>query len=316
METPVYIFTGLLESGKTTLIQEVAGEEGFLDPGDSVVVQCEEGEVSLSEEFLKKYSMTLVKVQEPEELTEEFWKGIEDKYRPAQILIEYNGMWELEQLFNDNIPEDWFAGGVYSAVNAETAEMYMTNMRKMFMEPLKASNLVIFNRCDDNTDRMKFRRAIKMLNPQVQVAFEKKDCPMFANEADMMPFDYSGHNIKIEDMDYGLWYLDAIDHPDRYIGKEIEFTAKYCASGEENANYFIPGRHIMTCCADDIQFLGFICYFDDDTGERFGHGDWIHVKVSFDCGIHEMYGFDMGPILKLVSIEPAERPEQELVTFS
>ena len=92
METPVYIFTGLLESGKTTLIQEVAGEEGFLDPGDSVVVQCEEGEVSLSEEFLKKYSMTLVKVQEPEELTEEFWKGIEDKYRPAQILIEYNGM--------------------------------------------------------------------------------------------------------------------------------------------------------------------------------------------------------------------------------
>ena len=135
METPVYIFTGLLESGKTTLIQEVAGEDGFLDPGDSVVVQCEEGEVSLSEEFLKKYSMTLVKVQEPEELTEEFWKGIEDKYRPAQILIEYNGMWELEQLFNDNIPEDWFAGGVYSAVNAETAEMYMTNMRKMFMEP-------------------------------------------------------------------------------------------------------------------------------------------------------------------------------------
>ena len=183
METPVYIFTGLLESGKTTLIQEVAGEEGFLDPGDSVVVQCEEGEVSLSEEFLKKYSMTLVKVQEPEELTEEFWKGIEDKYRPAQILIEYNGMWELEQLFNDNIPEDWFAGGVYSAVNAETAEMYMTNMRKMFMEPLKASNLVIFNRCDDNTDRMKFRRAIKMLNPQVQVAKvlreRRRKCELF-----------------------------------------------------------------------------------------------------------------------------------------
>ena len=202
METPVYIFTGLLESGKTTLIQEVAGEEGFLDPGDSVVVQCEEGEVSLSEEFLKKYSMTLVRVQEPEELTEEFWKGIEDKYRPAQILIEYNGMWELEQLFNDNIPEDWFAGGVYSAVNAETAEMYMTNMRKMFMEPLKASNLVIFNRCDDNTDRMKFRRAIKMLNPQVQVAFEKKDGTMFANETDMMPFDYSRAQYK--DRRHGL----------------------------------------------------------------------------------------------------------------
>ena len=58
-------------------------------------------------------------------------------------------MWELEQLFNDNIPEDWFAGGVYSAVNAETAEMYMTNMRKMFMEPLKASNLCLLytSRC-------------------------------------------------------------------------------------------------------------------------------------------------------------------------
>jgi putative membrane protein len=316
METPVYVFTGLLESGKTTLLQEVAQEENFLDPGNSVVVQCEEGEVSLSEEFLKKHSMTLVKVKSADELTEEFWKSLEKKYKPAQILIEYNGMWELEKLFNDNIPEDWFAGGVYSAVNAETAEMYMTNMRKMFMEPLKASNLVIFNRCDDNTDRMKFRRAIKMLNPAAQVAFERNDETMMTDDDDVMPFDYSGQEISIEDMDFGLWYLDAIDHPDRYIGKEIEFTAKYCASGEPNANYFIPGRHIMTCCADDIQFLGYICYFDDDTGTRFNHGDWVHVKVLFNVGVHEMYGFDMGPILKLLSIEPAERPQQELVTFT
>ena len=44
MERPVYLFTGLLDSGKSTLIHEVAGEEGFLEPGLTILVRCEEGE--------------------------------------------------------------------------------------------------------------------------------------------------------------------------------------------------------------------------------------------------------------------------------
>ena len=313
MEIPVYLFTGLLESGKTTLIQEVAGEEDFLEPGTTVLVQCEEGGESFSEAFLKEYRIVLLEIEEPEELNEMFWRRCEKEYRPAQILIEYNGMWEMEKLFKSGIPGEWFIGGVYSTVNAETAELYISNMRKQFMEPLRDSNLIIFNRCGETFDRMKFRRSLKALNPQVQVAFERADGTMFGNEIEEMPFDYSGDTVEIEDMDYGLWYLDAMDHPDRYMGKEIRFTARYCASAKPDQKYFVPGRHIMTCCEDDIQFLGFICYFEGDM--PFKHGDWVNVSVHFDYGECRMYG-EEGPILRLIHIEEGKKPQQELVTFT
>lgn len=314
MEIPVYLFTGLLESGKTTLIQEVAGEEDFLDPGVTLLIQCEEGEEAFGEDFLKRYRMVLLEVEDPEELNELFWKRCEKQYHPAQIMIEYNGMWELNAFFNSGMPADWFIGGIYSTVNAATAELYISNMRKVFMEPLRESNLIIFNRCGDDLDRMKFRRSLKALNPQVQVAFERENGTMYSNEIEEMPFDYSGKTVELEDMDYGLWYLDAMDHPERYMGKEITFTARYCASKRKTQKYFVPGRHVMTCCEDDIQFLGFVCFFEDDV--PFEHGDWVRVTAGFDYGECRIYGQDEGPILRLVHIEEGKRPRQELVTFT
>lgn len=312
MQRPVYLFTGLLDSGKSTLIHEVAGEEDFLEPGLTLLIRCEDGEKGYSEKFLKKYSMKLLTVNNPDELNKRFWIECE-KEDPAQIMIEYNGMWPMDSFFDSGIPKDWFIGGVYSTVNAQTAELYINNMRKTFMEPLRDSNLIIFNRCDDDTDRIKFRRNLKAFNPQVQVAFERKDGTMFENESEEMPFDYSADKVIIDDMDYGLWYLDAMDHPERYVGKEIEFTAKYCASAREKHKYFVPGRHIMTCCEDDIQFLGFVCYFDNNPG--FEHEDWIRVDVRFDYRYCEMYG-EEGPVLKLISAQKGSKPDPELVTFT
>ena len=314
MEIPVYLFTGLLESGKTTLIQEVSKEEGFLEPGTTLLIQCEEGEEEFSEEFLREYRIVLISSEEQEELNELFWKRCERDYRPAQIIVEYNGMWEMDALFGSGIPEEWFIGGIYSTVDASTAELYISNMRKTFMEPLRDSNLIIFNRCTEDTDRLKFRRSLKALNPQVQVAFEKADGTMYENEAEVLPFDYSRNTVEIEDMDYGLWYLDAMDHPDRYMGKEVSFTARYCASAKPHQKYFVPGRHIMTCCEDDIQFLGFICYYEMDD-MPFEHGDWVNVTAGFDYGECRLYG-EEGPILQLAHIEKGTKPEQELVTFT
>lgn len=313
MEMPVLLFTGLLESGKTTLINEVAGEEGFLEPGTTVLVQCEEGENEFSQEFLEKHSIVLIEVESYEQLNREFWEKCEHDYEPAQVIIEYNGMWTMDQLYETDFPEEWYAAGIYSTADASRAELYLNNMRKTFMEQFKISNLIIFNRCDDSTDRVKLRRIVKALNPQVDVAFERTDGTMYTNQDEVMPFNYNEDTVEIDDMDYGLWYLDAMEHPDRYLGKSIVFTAKFCASEKPGEKYFVPGRHIMTCCEDDIQFLGFICHFEGEM--NFQHGDWIKVTVKFYYGESEMYE-DEGPILTLENIEACEQPKNELVTFS
>lgn len=315
METPVYLFTGLLESGKTTLVQEVVNNEDFLDPGVTVLVQCEEGEHSYSQEFLKENDIVLIEVDDEVQLNELFWKRIERDYEPMQIMVEYNGMWTMENFFLSGLPEDWFVGGIYSTINGETAELYLNNMRKMFMEPLRDSNLIIFNRCSEDIDRRKFRRTFKGMNPQVQVAFESPTGKIYDNEPDVVPYDYSGDVVVIEDMDYGIWYLDAQEHPERYVGKEIRFNARFCESAEPGKKHFVPGRHIMTCCEDDIEFLGFLCNYTQDI--NYEHGEWIRVTVKFDYGPCEMYGpGEEGPVLELVESKNGIQPEQELVTFS
>lgn len=313
MEIPVYVFTGLLNSGKTTLIREVAGEEDFLEPGTTLLIQCEEGEYSLEKEFLEQHQIETIQVEDPETLNNSFWQRCQQIYAPAQILIEYNGMWEMDALFSSGIPEDWLIGGIYSTVDASTADLFLLNMRKMYMEPLKESNLIIFNRCTDATDRMRLRRSVKALNPRTDIAFERTDGTLIENEMDAMPFDLNANPIEIEGMDYGLWYLDAMEHPERYVEKDLCFVGRFCRSTDPEENYFIPGRHIMICCEEDIEFLGFVCYFEGTL--PYEHGDWVRVRVSYDYYFCDVYGSE-GPVLTLKEIERAEQPEPELVTFS
>lgn len=313
METPIYLFTGFLESGKTTLIQAVVEDDpDFLEDGATLLLLCEEGEIRYPKDFLQRHNIIVHQVEDKEQLCPSFWEDCRRVYRPRQVIIEYNGTWEIDALGNSGIPEDWPIDGIYSTVNAVTAELYLQNMRKMFMEQLKVSNLIIFNRCTDELDRLKFRRNLKVLNPEVQIAFEKADGTMYGNQQEELPFDYSGRQIELDDMDYGLWYLDAMEHPERYIGKEISFTARFCASAKPGQPYFVPGRHVMTCCEEDIQFLGFICEFDREP--EFKHGDWVHVTAVFGYQYMDMYR-EEGPVLELVRIEKAKQPEPELVFF-
>ena len=315
MEIPVYLFTGLLESGKTTLIYEVAEEDGFLEPGKTLLIKCEEGEGLYDREFLEKNHMILLEVDSKEELNEGFWKKCEKDYMPSQIMIEYNGMWDMDAIFDSGMPEDWSLGGVYSTVNGATAEMYITNMRNLFMEQLKKSNLIIFNRCSEAVDRHKYRRSFKAMNPQVQVVFEREDGTLYDNEQEALPYDYSGDMVEIDDMDYGLWYLDALENPEHYMDKTIHFNARYCESADSSQKCFVPGRHVMTCCEDDIEFLGFICYYEGEVD--FKHGDWISLDVKYYYGSCDMYGpGEDGPILYLQNITAGEKPEPELVTFT
>ena len=310
MNIPIYIFTGLLESGKTTLMKEIAGE--LLEPGRTLLILTEEGEEEYDEDFLERYDIEIMQIDDVSEINSDFWERCKAK-KPAQMVMEYNGMWDMDSLFNSGAPDDIFIYGIYSTVDADTVELYLSNMRKQFLEPLRDSNLVIFNRCDDSHDRLKFRRIVKGLNPPAQIAFEKKDGTMYENIEEVMPFDYSKDVVEIEDIDYGLWYLDAQENPGRYIGKDIVMKARFCASMEPGQRHFVPGRHVMTCCEDDIQFMGYICYYDEPL--TFQHGDWVKVRARFDFEFNDIYG-EEGPVLHLVDIEPAEAPDIELVTFS
>ena len=87
MDIPVYLFTGLLDSGKTTFIKEVINEESFLEPGATAMLLTEQGEVEYDEEFLIKHNIAVEVIEDKDEMKPLLWKRMEMMNKPKQILI-------------------------------------------------------------------------------------------------------------------------------------------------------------------------------------------------------------------------------------
>jgi len=201
-----------------------------------------------------------------------------------------------------------------ATVDATTYEMYLNNMRSMIMDQLCQADVVIFNRCDDSTPKGKFRRSIKALNRRAQIVYERSDGTLDEEDNEELPYDINQDFIDLSDADYGLWYLDAMENPKRYDGKKIKFLALvYNPDKTKKKGIFVPGRFAMTCCEADIQFVGFKCKYQN--AAEIGHKSWITITAEVKVEFAKEYK-GKGPVLYPVSIEAAQKPDDELVYFS
>ena len=310
MITPVFICTGFLDSGKTTLVKETLMKQEWMGQGLTLLILCEEGEEEYSEEYLEENDMAILKIEDFSEINAGFFKNCERHYCPSQVVIEYNGTWKLEDLLAIKYPRSWQLQGIYSTVNGETLDVYLKNMRNMLMEQLTESELIVVNRCSKAVDRSGFRRAVKVQNPVAQLIFEGIDGKIIQPSEEDLPYDVKKEEIVIEDEDFGVWYVDAYDHPQYYRNKEIEFKAQAFRPKGMKDNMFVAGRQIMTCCADDIRFYGYPCKVDKKV--NFSQRAWVKVRVRMEYETPTPYDEEQ-PILYLLEMEAAEPPEEEVV---
>lgn len=310
MITPLFICTGFLDSGKTTLIKETLMEQEWIAPGITLLIVCEEGEEEYSKEYLKEKNMVLLQIEEFEQLNLTFFKNCERNYHPAQVVIEYNGMWKLEDLLSLKYPRNWELQGVYSTVNGTTLDMYLKNMRNLLMEQLTESELIIINRCSDQVERSGFRRAVKVQNPMAQLLFEDMSGNLIEPTAEDLPYDVSGDEIIVEDDDFGIWYVDASDNPELYLHKVIEFKAQAARPKGMKEDMFVPVRKIMTCCADDVNYYGYPCKMEKKM--NIPRNKWVKIRARFEYEAVSNYD-DGQPVLYLIEMEAAEKPETDVV---
>lgn len=307
---PVFVVTGFLDSGKTTLVKETLMEQEWIEPGLTLLLRCEEGEEEYTKEYLDEKDMILLEIEEPEQLNAEFFKNCEKNYHPAQIVIEYNGIWKLADLLSIKYPRNWELQGVYSTVDGTTLDMYLTNMRNMLMEQLTESELIVVNRCAPQVDRSGFRRALKVQNPMAQLIFEDLEGKIIQPSEEDLPYDVKADKIVIDDDDFGIWYVDAYDHPEHYLHKEIEFIAQAFRPKGMAEDMFVPVRKIMTCCADDIRYYGYPCRLPGK--QDIPKHQWVRVKAKFGYEAVASYGSKQ-PVLYLIQMVPTAKPKEEIV---
>lgn len=314
-EIPVYFFTGFMDSGKTTLIQETLFENGFAEDDDRIlIIACEDGDIEYDTEKLKTINASVAMVESEADFNTERLQEIADEYRPDAVFIEYNGTWGVGDVYEMELPRNWVIVQSLATVDATTFEMYMANMRPMMMEQFFRAEVVIINRCDDDTPKSKFRGNIKAVNRPAQIVYERADGTIDDREEEL-PFDINADVIEISDADYALWFMDCMENPKKYDGKTVHFLGLVYnpKDGKLKRGVIVPGRFAMTCCIEDITFLGMMCKTGmENTPE---HRSWIDLTARIKVEFAKEYK-GRGPILYPIELKPAEKPEDELVYFS
>lgn len=310
MEIPVYLFTGFLESGKTTFIKDTVEDKNFTNGERTLIIACEEGMEEYDASRLKSNNAMVVSIDEEEMLNTQYLEELMAKYLPERVFIELNGMWDTKRLLEMKMPKYWEIVQIITLINCETYDMYMGNMRSMLVNHYSDSDMVIFNRCTKNNDRASYRRSIKAVNRKAQVYFEGEDLDP-NDTSELLPFDINSDVIEIDDDDFGIWYLDAMDNPKKYLGKTLKFRA-IVFKPKGSSSVIVPGRHAMTCCADDIQFIGFVCKGKEV--ENLQTRQWIKLTAEAKYEFRKEYR-GKGLVLYAKEIEMSEKPQEELVYF-
>jgi len=313
LSVPVYIITGFLGCGKTRFITEMLTDEGFSEGERTLVLCCEEGEDEYDPEVLKKSNAVLVNLDQVRDIAGHKLARLNKEYQPERVIIEYNATWLLENLYQAKKPETWELAQIITLVDASTFEVYLKNMRKYMADGLKEADLVIFNRCNDQTPKSKYRRSVKGINAATRLFFENLDGSTDDGVADEdLPYDVKATPIQIGDEDFGTFYLDAMEHPDRYDGKIIRARGRaFKMEGMPN-NCYVFGRHVMTCCADDIGGIGFLCQYRNEPPKT---NDWIMVEAKAEKSFSPLHNCD-AIILIEQKVTPTGAPKEELVYFN
>ena len=308
---PVYVINGFLESGKTEFINFTLGQPYFQAKGTTLLLLCEEGENEYDEALLKR-SRTIVELVEAEsDFTPSHLMELEKKHKPERIIIEYNGMWNYK---NAKLPWHWKIEQQITIIDASTFPMYYTNMRSLLAEMIRNSEMIIFNRCDNVREELgSYKRNIKAVNPSADIIFEDANGEINEIFEEDLPYDLDQEIIELDNMGYGIWYLDAMDHLERYIGKKMQFVAMVLKPTGFPDDYFVPGRMAMTCCADDMAFLGYACEFAGAGSLK--QREWVKVTAVVAKEYWEDYKGE-GPILHAVSVEKTKAPKEEIISFS
>ena len=312
MDIPVYLFTGFLESGKSSMMKETLGDPDFNDGTKTLIIACEEGEIEFEPEFLKETNSVLYTVEDKDDFTADLLEELNQKIRPRQVFIEYNGMWSVNDFMDMEFPLRWVLVQVISTVNAQTFTTYVSNMRSLMYDQLVHSELILINRCDGTTKKSFLRSNVKSINKGAQIIYESVDGSVNNLPDDELPFDVHAPIIDIHEDDYGLWYMDALDHPYEYDGKVVRFKGKV-EYVEKDKRSFVIGRYAMVCCADDTSLIGYLV----KSGKKVSlvKGDWITLQAKVEIEFDDEYQRNI-VVLRAQEIVPDEEIPNDLVYFS
>lgn len=312
-QIPVYAFTGFLDSGKTKFIQETLEDPRFNAGERTLVLIFEEGEEKYDLSTYPKKNVYL-EVLDQQTVTTEELKALQKKYKAERVVAELNGMQQVGDLYM-RFPDSWAIAQEVMFADATTFMTYNANMRNLVMDKLMGAQMVVFNRMAPGQDVMPFHKLARAANRRIDILYDYTDgTTKFDEIEDPLPFDINAPVIEIKDEDYALWYRDVSEEPQKYDGKTVHFKGQVAMLRRDKNGMFAPGRFVMTCCVEDIQFCGIPCRYAG--AGSLESRSWVWVTAKIGAEKHPLYKGDVGPVLTAISVETGAEPaDPDVATF-
>ena len=312
-QIPVYAFTGFLDSGKTKFIQETLEDPRFNAGEKTLLLVFEEGE----EEYdISTYPHQNVYIEtlDQQTVTTKQLQSLQKKYKAERVVVELNGMQQVGDLYM-RFPDSWVVAQEVMFADATTIMTYNANMRNLVMDKLVGAQMVVFNRLEKGEDVMPLHKLARAASRQIDILYDYTDgTTQFDDIEDPLPFDINAPVIEVKDEDFALWYRDVSEEPEKYDGKTVHFKAQVAMLRRDKHGLFAPGRFVMTCCVEDIQFCGIPCRYDK--ASTLESRAWVMVTAKISAEKHALYRGDIGPILTALQVETgAAAAEPDVCTF-
>ena len=312
VQIPVYVFTGFLDSGKTKFIQETLEDPRFNAGERTLLLVCEEGE----EEYdfsTYPYPNVYLEVVDQQTVTTKQMRELAKKHKAQRVVAELNGMCMVGDLYS-RFPEEWAVAQEVMFADSTTIMAYNANMRNLVMDKLVGGQMVVFNRLTPGQDVMPLHKLVRAANRRMDILYDYTDgTTSFDDIEDPLPFDINAPVILVNDQDYALWYRDVTEEPQKYHGKTVSFKGQVAMLRRDKNGMFAPGRFVMTCCEDDIQFCGVPCRYEG--AKSLEPRSWVALTATIQAEKHVLYQGELGPVLTAIKVEPAEPAVPDVATF-
>ena len=258
-------------------------------------------------------SFVFLEILDQQSVTTKELQALAKKHKAQRVVAELNGMQLVGDLYT-RFPEDWAVAQEVMFADSTTFMTYNANMRNLGMDKLVGAQMVVFNRLEPGADTMPLHKVARAASRRIDILYDFTDgSTTFDDVVDPLPFDIEAPIIQVKDEDYALWYRDVTEEPEKYDGKTVCFKGQVAMLRREKDGMFAPGRFVMTCCADDIQFCGIPCRYQGS--KALESRSWVQVTAKISAEKHTLYHGELGPVLTAINVVPAEPAEPDVATF-
>lgn len=305
----IYLINGFLEGGKTSFIQKMLETPNFNTGKKTLLLVCEEGEEEYCSERFCVPDIEIEYIDSESKFTRSKLEELAYVTGAERIICEYNGMWQTNTFYSQ-LPEGWIVFQSFFIADSSTIVSYNENMRQMTYDKLKNHPFAVFNRILPGNDCMPYHKIIRTISSKARIVYEFADGDMeFDNIEDPLPYETNTTSIEIHDEDYAVFYRDFQENPSTYKDKTICFKA-FVLPKKDDEDIFFAGRHVMVCCANDIQFQRFSCFFQKGVYSSTISNQWAVLTGQLIQQESGQLQFDV------TKFELSSEPENLVATFN